>query len=45
MTDLKQLEEALQEVLLSTPKDKAKYENKKPSKIEKNQQWRLERKV
>ncbi len=42
MTTLKQIEKALKDVLLSTPKTKAKYENKKPSKIEKNQKWRLE---
>lgn len=46
MTTLNQIEKALKEVLLSKPKDtcaplaltggKVKYENKKPSKIEKN---------
>ncbi len=41
MTTLKQIEKVLKEVLLSKPKTKAKYENKKPSKIEKNQKWRL----
>lgn len=41
MTTLKQMEKALKEVLLSKPKDKAKYENKKPSKVEKNQKWIL----
>ncbi len=43
MTTLKQIEKALKGVLLSKPKDKVKYENKKPSKIEKNQKWRLEK--
>ena len=42
MTTLKQIEKALKEVLLSKPKDKAKYENKKPTKAEKNQKWRLD---
>ncbi|CAB5503397.1 hypothetical protein [Bathymodiolus thermophilus thioautotrophic gill symbiont] len=41
MTTLKQIEKALKEVLLTTPKIKTKYENKKPSKVEKNQKWRL----
>ncbi len=36
MTTLKQMEKSLKEVLLSEPKTKAKYENKKPTKIEKN---------
>ena len=35
MTTLRQIEKALKEALLSNPKDKAKYENKKPVKIEK----------
>jgi hypothetical protein len=42
MTTLKQIEKALKEVLLSKPKTKAKYENKKPTRVEKNQKWRLE---
>jgi len=42
MTTLKQIEKALKEVLLSKPKEKVKYKNKKPTKIEKNQKWRLE---
>ena len=42
MTTIKQIEKALKEVLLSKPKTKAKYENKKPAKVEKNQKWRLE---
>jgi hypothetical protein len=37
MTTLKQIEKVLKEVLLSKPKTKAKYENKKPTKVEKNQ--------
>jgi hypothetical protein len=41
----KKIEKALKEVLLSKPKTKAKYENKKPTKIEKNQKWRLEERV
>ncbi len=41
MTTLKQLEKTLKEVLLSKPKDKSRYENKKPSKIERNQKRRL----
>lgn len=45
MTTLKQLEKALKRVLLSKPKDKAKYENKKISKFEKNQKWRLDERV
>lgn len=45
MITLKQIEKVLKEVLLSKPKDKAKYENKKPSKIEKNQRWRLDEQV
>ncbi|MDC9726907.1 MAG: hypothetical protein PSN35_03620 [Candidatus Thioglobus sp.] len=45
MTTLKQVEKALKEVLLSRPKDKVKHENKKPSKIEKNQKWRLDERV
>lgn len=43
MTTPKQIEKVLKEVLLSKPKDKAEYENKKSSKIEKNQKWRLEK--
>jgi hypothetical protein len=42
---LKELEKALKEVLLSKPTDKAKYENKKPSKFEKNQKWRLDERI
>ncbi len=42
MTTLKQIEKALKEVLLSKPKDNAKYENKKPTNFEKNQKWKLE---
>lgn len=45
MNNLKQLEKALKEALLSAPKDKAKYENKKPSKFKKNQKWRLDERV
>ncbi len=45
MIDLKQLEKSLREVLLSKPKDKAKYENKKPTKTEKNQKWWLDERV
>ncbi|SMM99700.1 hypothetical protein SPONL_851 [uncultured Candidatus Thioglobus sp.] len=45
MTTITQVERVLKEVLLSEPKDKVKYENKKPSKIEKNQKWRLEERV
>jgi hypothetical protein len=41
----KQLEKALKEVLLSKPESKAKYENKKPSKFEKNQKWQLDERV
>jgi hypothetical protein len=36
MTTLKQIEKALKEVLLSKPKEKVKYKNKKPTKVEKN---------
>ncbi len=43
MTALKQIEKALKDVLLAKPKIKAKYANKKPTKIEKNQQWKLEK--
>lgn len=32
----------LEKVLLSKPVSKAKYENRKPSKFEKNQKWRLD---
>lgn len=42
MTTLKQIEKTLKEVLLSKLKGKIKYKNRKPSKIEKNQKWRLE---
>ncbi|CAC9552785.1 hypothetical protein [uncultured Gammaproteobacteria bacterium] len=45
MTTLKQIEKALKEVLLAKPKEKVKYENKKPTKVEKNQKWRLEEKA
>lgn len=45
MIDLKQLEKALKEVLLSKPTYKAKYKNKKPSEFEKNQKWRLDERV
>jgi hypothetical protein len=45
MDRLKQLEKALKEALLSKPTSKAKYENKKPSKFEKNQKWRLDEKT
>lgn len=45
MKNFKQLEKALKETLLSKPKSKAKYENKKPSKFEKNQKWRLNERV
>lgn len=45
MTTLKQVEKALKEVLLSNPKNKAKYENKKPTKTEKSQKWQLEERV
>jgi hypothetical protein len=45
MATLKQIEKALKEVLLSKPKTKAKYENKKPTKAEKSQRWKLERMV
>ncbi len=45
MTTLKQIEKALKEVLLSKPKNKAKYENTKPTKAEKNQRWKLEERV
>lgn len=41
-TTLSQLEKVLKEVLLSKPKSKPKYENKKPSKFEKNQKWRFD---
>lgn len=41
MTTLKQMEKSLKEVLLSEPKTKAKYENKKPTKAEKRQRWKL----
>ena len=43
MTAPKQLEGALKEGLPSKPKDKVKYENKEPSKVEKNQKWKLEK--
>ncbi len=36
MTTLKQIEKALKEVLLSKSKEKVKYKNKKPTKVEKN---------
>ena len=45
MTTLEKMEKALKEVLLSKPKDKVKYKNKKPTKVEKNQKWRLEERV
>ncbi|SMN13692.1 hypothetical protein BHECKSOX2_815 [Bathymodiolus heckerae thiotrophic gill symbiont] len=45
MTTLKQIEKTLKEVLLAKPKEKVKYENKKPTKVEKNQKWRLEEKA
>ncbi len=45
MTTLKQLEKALKEVLLYKPKEKSKYENKKPTKAEKNQKWQLEKMI
>lgn len=45
MTTLNQMEKALKEVLLSKPKTKVKYENKKPTKTEKNQKWRLKERV
>ncbi len=45
MTKLKQIEKALKEVLLSKPKEKAKCENKKPTKTEKNKKWQLEERV
>ncbi|VVH59534.1 hypothetical protein BAZOLSSOX_745 [uncultured Gammaproteobacteria bacterium] len=41
MTTLKQIEKPLKEVLLSKPKTKVKYENKKPTKADKNQKWQL----
>ncbi len=43
MTTLKQIEKALKEVLLTKPKTRAKYANKKPTEIEKNQRWKLEK--
>jgi|GEM_PF-6403581 len=39
---LKTLEKALKELLLSKPESKAKYENKKPTKKEQNEKWRIE---
>lgn len=45
MTTLKQIEKTLKEVLLSKPKEKVIYENKKPTKIEKNLKWRLDERV
>ncbi len=42
MKILKQIEKALKEVLLPSPKEKVKYKNKKSTKDEKNQKWRLE---
>lgn len=45
MKALKQIEKALKEVLLVNPTTKVKYENKKPTKVEKNQKWRLEERV
>ncbi|CAC9953994.1 hypothetical protein [uncultured Gammaproteobacteria bacterium] len=45
MTTLEKVDKALKEVLLSKPKDKAKYENQKPTKTEKNQKWRLDERV
>ncbi|CAC9610298.1 hypothetical protein [uncultured Gammaproteobacteria bacterium] len=45
MTTLEKMEKALKEVLLSKPKDKVKHENKKPTKIEKNEMWRLDERV
>lgn len=44
-TNLIQVEKALKEVILSKPKDKVKYANKKPSKFEKNQKWQLDERV
>ena len=32
---------AFKEIMLSPPKTKAKYKNKKPTKEEKNMKWRL----
>lgn len=37
----KQFEKALKETIFSTPKEKVKYENKKPTK-QQNQKWKLE---
>ncbi len=46
MSHLRQLEKILKEILLlSKPKDKVKYKNKKPYKFEKNQKWRLDKKL
>jgi hypothetical protein len=42
MTILEKMEKALKEILLSKPKEKAKYENKKPTKADQNEKWRLE---
>ena len=43
MKTLTELNKAVKEVLFANPKEKAKYENKKPTKAEQNKKWRLER--
>ena len=40
---LKQFEDAIKGVLLTKPKKRAEYENRKPTSKEQNQRWRLEK--